>query len=78
MLKVERGRLNWVYSNQKTIKVEKYKGLIDAQNNGDINDSGKQLFCHLQLLDLPVGMLSDIKMLWQLLEMLESLTSSLQ
>ena len=39
--KVERGRLNWVYLNKKTIKVEKYKGLIDAQDNGDINDVGK-------------------------------------
>ena len=39
--KVERGRLNWVYLNQKTIKVERYKGLIDAKDNGDINDVGK-------------------------------------
>ena len=39
--KVERGRLNWVYLNQKTIKVEKYQGLIDAKDNGDIEAAGK-------------------------------------
>ena len=39
--KVERARLTWVYLNQKTIKVEKYQGLIDAQDNGDINEAGK-------------------------------------
>ena len=39
--KVERGRLNWVYLNQKTIKVEKYQGLIDAKDNGDISEAGK-------------------------------------
>ena len=39
--KVERSRLNWVYLNQKTIKVERYKGLIDANDNGDINEVGK-------------------------------------
>ena len=38
--KVERSRMNWVYLNQKTIKVEKYQGLVDANSNGDLADAG--------------------------------------
>ena len=39
--KVERARLYWVYLNQKTIKVERYQGLLDAKDNGDVEEAGK-------------------------------------
>ena len=41
--KVERFRMTWVFQNQKTIKVEKYQGLIDANSNGDIESAGQNV-----------------------------------
>ena len=41
--KVERARMNWAHLNQKTIKAEKYKGLLDAHDNGDIASAGKRV-----------------------------------
>ena len=40
--KVERARLTWAHLNQKTIKAEKYRGLLDAYDNGDIASAGKR------------------------------------
>ena len=40
--KVERARLTWAHLNQKTIKAEKYRGLLDAYDNGDIAAAGKR------------------------------------
>ena len=41
--KVERARLTWINQNQKTIKAEKYKGLIDAYDNGDVTTAGRRI-----------------------------------
>ena len=41
--KIERARLTWINQNQKTIKAEKYKGLLDAFDNGDITAAGKRI-----------------------------------
>ena len=41
--KVERARFNWAHLNQKTIKAEKYKRLLDAHDNGDISAAGKRV-----------------------------------
>jgi hypothetical protein len=41
--KIERARLTWINQNQKTIKAEKYRGLLDAFDNGDIAAAGKRI-----------------------------------
>ena len=41
--KIEGSRLDWVRHNQKTIKAEKYNGLIDAQADNDLNNAGKRI-----------------------------------
>ena len=32
--------MKWVLDNQKTIKAEKYNGLLDAANTGDLANAG--------------------------------------
>ena len=41
--KIERSRLTWIDNNQKMIKAEKYKGLMDAFDNGDISAAGRRI-----------------------------------
>ena len=41
--KVERARLLWCELNQKTLKAEKYQGLIDASNNNDLPSAGRNI-----------------------------------
>ena len=38
--KVERHRLLWCELNQKTLKAEKYQGLLDATTNNDLPSAG--------------------------------------
>ena len=38
--KIEAGRLDWVRRNQKSLRAEKYQGLMDAVHAGDHNDVG--------------------------------------
>ncbi|GFR71486.1 ATP-dependent DNA helicase PIF1 [Elysia marginata] len=38
--KVEAGRLDWVRRNKKALRVEKYQGLLDAVQAGDVNEIG--------------------------------------
>ena len=35
--------MEWVCNNQKTICVEKYQGLIDAQEQGDLVNAGRKI-----------------------------------
>ncbi|GFR92352.1 hypothetical protein ElyMa_006198600 [Elysia marginata] len=39
-VKVEAGRLDWVRRNQKTLRAEKYQGLLDAVQAGDVSGVG--------------------------------------
>ena len=39
--KVERLRLRWARDNQKKLKAERYKGLMDAQSNDDLPNAGR-------------------------------------
>ena len=41
--KIEGGRLDWIRNNQRTIKAEKYNGLLDAQANNDLNNAGRRI-----------------------------------
>ena len=41
--KVERARLNWVKLNQKTLRADRYQGLVDAKDNGDLASSGNRI-----------------------------------
>ena len=41
--KVERARLLWCELNQKTLKVKKYQGLIDASTNNDLPSAGQNI-----------------------------------
>ena len=42
-VKVERARLLWCELNQKTLKAEKYQGLIDASTNTDLPSVGRNI-----------------------------------
>lgn len=42
-VKVEGGRLDWVCRNQKTIRAEKYQGLMDAAHVNDVVDVGMKV-----------------------------------
>ena len=35
--------MKWVIDNQKTIKAEKYNGLLDAASTGDLPQAGKKI-----------------------------------
>ena len=35
--------MKWVLDNQKTIKAEKYNGLLDASNSGDLANAGVKI-----------------------------------
>lgn len=41
--KVENERMKWVLLNQKSIKADKYKGLLDASTNGDLANAGTKM-----------------------------------
>ena len=41
--KIEGARLKWAADNQKTIKAEKYCGLVDAANEGDLTKAGRKI-----------------------------------
>ena len=41
--KIENARMKWVIDNQKTIKAEKYSGLIDAASTGDLANVGTKI-----------------------------------
>lgn len=41
--KIEASRLEWAYKNQKTIRAEKYNGLIDAIHNADRVNVGRKI-----------------------------------
>ena len=41
--KIEAGRLDWVRRNQKSLRAEKYQGLMDAVHAGDHNDVGVKI-----------------------------------
>ena len=41
--KIERARLKWVTDHQKTLKAEKYNGLIDATTVGDLAGVGRKI-----------------------------------
>ena len=41
--KIEKSRTNWALLNQKTIKAEKYQGLLDAAHSDDMKNSGKKI-----------------------------------
>lgn len=43
--KIEGSRMQWVQQNQKTIRAEKYQGLIDAIAVGDANVAGRRVIC---------------------------------
>ena len=42
-VKFEAGRLDWVRRNQKSLRAEKYKGLMGAVHAGDHNDVGVKI-----------------------------------
>jgi hypothetical protein len=41
--KIELSRMNWVRSNQATIRAEKYSGLMDAANENDLANAGQRI-----------------------------------
>ena len=41
--KIEARRLDWVKRNQKSLRAEKYQGLMDAVHAGDNNDVGVKI-----------------------------------
>ena len=41
--KIESSRLQWVKSNQKTIRAEKYQGLYDALQEGETVNVGRKV-----------------------------------
>ena len=41
--KIENARMKWVLDNQKTIKAEKYNGLLDASSTGDLAKVGNKI-----------------------------------
>ena len=41
--KIENARMKWVLDNQKTIKAEKYNGLLDASTTGDLAKAGVKI-----------------------------------
>ena len=41
--KIENARMKWVLDNQKTIKAEKYNGLLDASSTGDLANAGVKI-----------------------------------
>ena len=41
--KVQLSRLDWIEHNQNTIRAEKYCGLFDALNTGDLDDAGTKI-----------------------------------
>ena len=41
--KIENSRMKWVLDNQKTIKAEKYSGLLDAAAVGDLMQVGRKI-----------------------------------
>lgn len=51
--KVERLRLLWAKNNQKKLKAERYKGLIDAQSNDDLPNAGKVIILPASITGSP-------------------------
>ena len=41
MAKAERARMAYIVNNQKILKAERYKGLIDAKDRDDLPNAGK-------------------------------------
>ena len=41
--KIVNARVKWILDNQNIIKAEKYQGLLDASNSGDLNNVGKNI-----------------------------------
>ena len=51
--KVERLRLRWAKENQKKLKAERYKGLMDAQSNADLPNAGRVIILPASITGSP-------------------------
>ena len=51
--KVERLRLRWAKENQKKLKAERYKGLMDAQSNDDLPNAGRVIILPASITGSP-------------------------
>ena len=80
-VKIEGNRLNYIKLNQKKLRVEHYKGLMDHvynKNDDKKIKAGKWLFCHLHSLVVPAQCNSTIKTPWLWLENMANQTYSLR
>lgn len=51
--KIEGSRLDWIRQNQRTIRAEKYSGLIDANGQDDLQNAGRRIILPPTVLGSP-------------------------
>lgn len=71
--KIEGSRLDWVCQNQKSIRAEKYQGLLDAFRQ-DMLDLVQRSSCHLQYMGRQDSAQKLSKMRWLLFSSWENQT----